>query len=175
MVPHEVDSITVLINKHHVLGAVVGGILTHGANTILSDTTSDAYHHLVDNIKQEEGYKAKPYTDTTGNITVGFGTNISIGVSKEEAEQLLQHRLQVNGKEFAERWKPFSTMPTGVQSALVDLSYNLGVSGVLKFSKMLSDLEAGDYDKAADEILNSKYATEVPSRAKRIADEIRAG
>ena len=86
--------------KSHVAAAVAGALITHAGYTILSDTTSDAYKGLVSNIKQEEGYKAKPYTDTAGNITIGYGTNLSIGISKDEAELLMKHRLQLNGKEL---------------------------------------------------------------------------
>ena len=164
-----------MINKHHVIGAVLGGFLTQGANTILSDTTTEAYHELVNNIKIEEGFNGKPYTDTTGNVTVGYGTNLSIGISKEEAEQLLQHRLQANGKQLEAEWPPFDKLPRGVQAALVDMSYNIGVHELLKFHKMLDALQRKDYGAAADEVLNSEYAKQVPSRAKRIAEEIRKG
>ena len=160
--------------KSHVAAAVAGALITHAGYTILSDTTSDAYKGLVSNIKQEEGYKAKPYTDTAGKTTIGYGTNLSIGISKDEGDLLLKNRLQLNGKELEKKWPPFKMQPEAVQSVLVDMSYNLGVHGLLKFHKMLDAMQNGDYDTAADEIDSSKWAKEVPSRAKRAAKTLRS-
>ena len=70
--------------KSHVAAAVAGALITHAGYTILSDTTTDSYKHLVSTIKQEEDYKSTPYPDTVGNITIGYGTNLSIGISKDE-------------------------------------------------------------------------------------------
>ena len=63
--------------------------------------------------------------------------------------------------------------PEAVQSVLVDMSYNLGVHGLMKFHKMLDAMQNGDYDTAADEIDSSKWADEVPSRAKRASAILR--
>jgi len=51
----------------------------------------------------------------------------------------------------------------------------MGIQKLLKFKKMLAAAEAGDYDKAADEILDSKYAKQVGARATRLAQMMRTG
>ena len=161
--------------KSHAIAAAVAGALIypcriyHPERYDYGQPTRD----LVSTIKQEEDYKSTPYPDTVGNITIGYGTNLSIGISKDEADFLLKHRMDLNGKELEKKWPPFKMQPEAVQSVLVDMSYNLGVHGLLKFHKMLDAMQNGDYDTAADEIDSSKWAAEVPSRAKRASAILR--
>ncbi len=55
------------------------------------------------------------------------------------------------------------------QKVLVMLTFNIGIGGVLGFRKMLMALKDGDYDKAADEMLKSKWSAQVKGRAKELA------
>ena len=52
------------------------------------------------------------------------------------------------------------------------MAYQLGVNGVGNFSKMLNALESGDRETAAIEALDSKWATQTPERAERVANMI---
>ena len=165
----EVDRGHHLKFKSHILAALVGAIATHAGWTILSDTTSDAYHEVVQTIETDEGFRKHIYKDSRGYRTIGFGTNIDLGIDREEGEILLSHRLQKNGKILADKWPAFSKMPEEIQAVLVEMSYQLGPSRVLKFKKMLAALEKGDYKSASKEIQNSKWARETPARAKRAA------
>jgi lysozyme len=61
------------------------------------------------------------------------------------------------------------------QYALIDLCFQLGWVGLKKFKKMLKALTVKDYLTAAAELLDSKYATQTPKRAKRIANLIKTG
>jgi lysozyme len=53
------------------------------------------------------------------------------------------------------------------------MAYQLGPSGVVAFKKMLAALEAGDRIAAAEAALDSKWATQTPNRAQRVAALIR--
>ena len=55
------------------------------------------------------------------------------------------------------------------------MAFNLGIKGLLQFSKMLKALGIGYYDKAAEECLNSRYAKQTGKRARRIAETIKTG
>jgi lysozyme len=55
------------------------------------------------------------------------------------------------------------------------MAFNLGLGRLRKFRKCLAALEAGDYDEAAAEALNSAWAAQVGARAQRIAAMIREG
>jgi len=70
-------------------------------------------------------------------------------------------------------WQRLSEERKGVLFRMV---YQLGYEGVKSFRKMLSALEEGDYGRAADEMLNSKWAREdSPLRAMREATIMRNG
>lgn len=61
------------------------------------------------------------------------------------------------------------------QYALIDMAFNLGIVGLLKFQKMLAAIACGNYEQAADECLNSRYAKITGRRAERVAEVIRHG
>lgn len=156
--------------KQHLIGAVIGAVLTHGAYSILDNTSSDAYHDLVAQIKKDEGFRQHIYEDSRGFRSIGYGTNLELGISPDEGQQLLNSRIQRNGKELEAKWPPFKHLPAKAQELLIEMSYQLGPDGVLKFKKMLDDLEKGDYKSAAAEAKKSEWAKQTPKRAQHASD-----
>lgn len=128
---------------------------------------------LIENIKKSEGFVGIVYKDTLQIDTIGYGTKLPL--SKFEAELILKHRLDGKIKELLQN-KPFvEILSENVQNALFEMAYQLGVSGLLKFKKMWIALEKEDYHKAHLEALDSLWAKQTPSRAKRIANIIKLG
>lgn len=130
---------------------------------------------LIQWIKNDEGLKLHPYLDSLGICTIGYGRNLkSRGITQEEAQYLLLNDIKqckINLSNF--HW--YVNQPPGVRNALVNMCFNLGLSRLLKFKNMIKALENKDYDKAANEALNSKWANQVKNRAARIANVIRDG
>ena len=60
-----------------------------------------------------------------------------------------------------------------MKNILSNMHYNLGLTRLLKFKKMWAALEDNDFNTAADEMLDSRWATQVPNRANRLADRMR--
>ena len=137
-----------------------------------SSTESD-FDKLVSKIKVEEGFSATIYRDTQRIISIGYGTNLREGITKVEGELLLRERLKQAQHGIAEAWKPFKNQTLKIRSALTDMSYQLGVHGVLEFKDMLTALAVKDYRKAAQAAENSKWFRETPNRAKRVISIIR--
>ena len=129
----------------------------------------------IDGLKRDEGFVAKPYKDSEGLLTIGYGTLIEDGITKEEAGLLLRHRLENTMQELESRKPRVRNLPAPLQSALAQMAYNLGVPRLLKFKMMWAALEQGDYALAADEALDSRWATQVGARANRITELIRKG
>ena len=127
---------------------------------------------LVLAIKAEEGFRAKPYTDTTGNLTIGYGLNLSIGITEAEGAYLLIERLKDRERLVRAGLAGFDNLPSDIQDAVLDLAYVVGAEGALEFTDMRTALETGDYEAAAQAVLDSKFATEDPDRARRIAERI---
>lgn len=129
-----------------------------------------AVSRLIELIEQEEGFRSKAYHDTRGVLTIGFGTNLSIGITRDEAEQLAISRLSQTYIHLNNSWPPYDRQPMEVQSALLDMAYQLGVVGVLKFHATLRALEAGDYRLAAHGVRSSAWNHQTPRRAERVAE-----
>lgn len=127
-------------------------------NTILSEM-----------IKREEGYRKDMYKCSMGFRTIGYGYNIDAGMSEEEAEVLLNHRLGKLTDALRVKYDWFHQLNEARQAVVVSMNYQLGEAGFSKFKKMIVALEVGDYKEAAAQSLNSRYATQTPNRAKRQA------
>lgn len=128
-------------------------------------------------LKDHEGKRLWPYDDATGerlipgsmlkgNITIGWGTNLSAGISHEVAIILFNMRYDRAVAECRSAFPWFDTLDDVRQDVIVNLAYNMGVSSLLNFHKMLASIARQDWDEAAYELLNSKWATDV-QKARR--------
>lgn len=126
---------------------------------------------LIESIKHHEGFRGEVYKDTLGFDTVGYGTKMPL--SKEEAEMILESRLKAKIKEL-ETKEPFvNKLPLDKQEILAEMSYQLGVNGVLKFRKMWKALKEFDYETASKEGLDSLWAKQTPNRAKELMSRLK--
>ena len=131
---------------------------------------------LVKDLKRDEGVKLFPYHCTGGKLTIGIGRNLEDrGITVEEAEVLLGNDIDICIGDLVENLPWFTKLSNGRRRALVNMRFNLGMAGLLKFKKMLTALELGAYYAAAAEALDSKWASQVGERAQRIAELIRKG
>ena len=127
---------------------------------------------LSDLIKRHEGLRLKPYTDTTGNITIGYGRNLtSNGITNLEAELMFEHDLAEAEDNIFKVFPHY--IPGRKWMALVDMMFNLGLTRFLTFKKMIAAIEQGDWEQASKEVLDSRYAEQVGQRAVEIAEMIR--
>ena len=123
-----------------------------------------------------ESCKLFPYTDTTGNLTIGIGRNLTTrGISTNEAYEMLDDDIAYFTDKLQNNTEFFNTLDDIRQAAIVDMCFNLGINGFLEFKEMLSALESRDYNKAATEMLNSKWAHQVGERATCLATIIQTG
>ena len=129
---------------------------------------------VMPRLKVQEGFRAMPYRDSEGVLTIGYGTNLEIGITMREGSYLLSERVHLAEIRFSHEWKPYQDMPVDVQVELIDMAYQLGVTGLLGFHDMLKNLALGNYEGAALEAERSAWATETPSRAARAAEVFRS-
>lgn len=124
----------------------------------------------VEDIKNEEGFKGVVYKCTEGFDTIGYGTKLPL--TKEEATLLLEYRL---GKLKSELNSSLYALeaPAEVWDILYNMAYQLGVPGLLKFGKFIKALQNRNYSQASIEMLDSKWASQTPNRAKRLADRMK--
>jgi len=130
---------------------------------------------LIDWIKHHEGYRRYVYKCTAGVQTVAYGRNLeTVGISPEEAEYLLNNDIK-RCVEQLERYIWFTHQPRGVKDALINMCFNMGITRLLGFTRMIAALAMNDYRTAAIEALDSRWAQQVPERAKDVTCMLREG
>ena len=127
-------------------------------------------------LMSDEGFHSTPYTDTADVCTFGYGTNLDVGITPEEALLLLRFRANRARKDAVRLCKHFGfnylCLPLDVACVLVNFVYNVGYTGAKGFRRMFAALAIQDYERAAVELLDSAYADQVGKRAQRLAIRI---
>ena len=126
-------------------------------------------------IRRYEGLSVVPYQCSTGHLTIGYGHNLENGISREAAQFILDEDLQVAIKAVSKHFVWWQKLDEVRQFALVDMCFNMGISKLCTFKKMLFAIEHGNYVAAANEALNSKWAMQVGQRAKELAHMLKTG
>ena len=127
-------------------------------------------------VASDEGFMPIPYRCTSGKLSIGYGTNIQDGITKDEALLLLRHRLGKVSAALESRLPFWARLTDDRRRVLANMGYQLGVGGLMGFKRMIAALERGDYEAAAREMLDSKWAKrDTPGRAKRLAERMRRG
>lgn len=125
---------------------------------------------------QHEGLQLRPYTDASNKLTIGVGRNLDdTGITRDEAMMLLRHDIDRVTQQLDARLPWWRGISAARQNVLISMAFNLGVDGLLGFTRMLSYLQDGDYPAAAEEMLSSKWATQVGNRAVELADMMENG
>lgn len=134
---------------------------------------------LRTDIKNDEGVVLHAYPDSLGYLTIGSGILIDQrkggGIKESENDFILDTRLSqlLNDMDLKLPWLVGKS--DGIQRALCNMAWQLGLNGLLQFTGMLSSIKNGDYPAAAEHALDSLWAKQTPQRAARIAALISEG
>ena len=135
--------------------------------------TTELIEKLKSKIKAEEGLEYKVYTCESGYASVGVGRNLETkGLKLAEIEYMFDNDIDDVFVELDRELPHWKYEPFNVRMVLCDMCFNMGIKGLLGFKLFLEAIEDVDYETAAEELLDSKYATQVPNRAKRNAQLI---
>ena len=134
---------------------------------------------LMHLLEQHEGCEQFAYKDSLGYYTISIGRCIDRrkgkGISKAESLYLLKNDIEAC-KHNLEKMTWYNALDDVRKCVLIELVFNMGMSGVLLFKKMISALKDKDFARAARELLDSKWATQVgKSRRDNIAYRMRHG
>ena len=146
--------------------AAVAAFLAY--QTLYATAAADPIDALLPTLESEEGFEGNVYNDSRSNPSIGYGTLLPL--TKDESLWLARNRLEAKLERLRNRWPPYNDMPDRVKVALLDMSYQEGVHGVLGYTDMLAALARGDWQAAEAAGLDSVWARETPSRARRVTD-----
>jgi lysozyme len=129
---------------------------------------------LAEHLEAEEGKRAELYQDHLGNLTIGIGRALNRNPLNDEEIYFLLLQDMKRAEAVLDRLLPdWNTYDLQRQLALGSMAFQLGGDGLSKFRKMLQAIRADDWQKAADEALDSLWARQTPNRAKRVAEMLR--
>lgn len=134
---------------------------------------------LTDQLRRDEGEVLHAYQDHLGYWTIGVGILIDErkggGLLPEESEFILQNRVRQRREAVAKALPWSKNLDEARLGVLLNMSFQMGVEGLLGFKNTLEQVRQGNYNQAAEMMLLSKWATQTPERAKRLAKQMKTG
>ena len=135
-------------------------------------------------IENDEGCKYEVYLDHLGLPTCGIGhlilesdpeycEPVGTAVSEERVKELFDKDCQVVIDECKILYPNFDTLPEEVQQIIANMMFNMGRPRLSKFKGMKAGVDVRDWNKAADEMVDSRWYRQVTNRAERLVKRMR--
>ena len=134
-------------------------------------------------LKADESLRLKAYKDKYGKWTIGYGhttdedtVDANTVITLHQAEEIFEVDFEQAVTEAKEAVPFFDALDGPRKGAMVNMAFQMGFKGLSAFHGTLAAMDAQDWDQAAKNIMNSKYAKkDSPARAARIAYRVRTG
>ncbi len=111
-----------------------------------------------------------------GYLTIGYGRNLDKkGISPREAAYLLDNDIIDFHNECHDRFTWFSGLNSARKTVIISMALNMGTEGLSKFEKMIEAIDHKEWKMAAEEMMNSKWRTQVGDRARDLAFMMETG
>ena len=124
-------------------------------------------------LKDFEGLVLTAYECSAGYTSIGIGRNLDTrGITEAEAMYLLNNDIDSVYKDLDRHLSIWRSYPIEAQYVFIDLCFNLGIHTLLSFRKTLAFCQLGEWEKAAAELLRSRYARQVGRRAIFNSEEL---
>ncbi len=134
---------------------------------------------LIETLKRHEGVKYYVYKDHLGYETIGVGRclkeGVGLGLTHDEVDYLLMNDINRCLEELDAAFPWFKDLTEIRREAMINLCFNLGLTSLRKFEKALAAMSIHNYEEAADEFLDSRWAKQVGNRATEVTEMIRTG
>ena len=115
---------------------------------------------LIETLKRHEGVKSHAYK--------------GMGLSEDEIDYMLSNDIVRTIKELTEEYPWFRNLDEGARrDGIINMHFNLGRYRFAKFVKAIGHMETENYDKAAAEFLDSRWAKQVKGRSLEVTDMIK--
>ena len=138
---------------------------------------------LQDEIEEDEGFKLEIYLDHLGYATFGIGhlvletepeheQEVDTPVSEDRIKECFEKDIQNVIDDLDRNMDWWKDLPEDLQRVMANMCFNLGITRLLKFKNFLSAMENKDWEKAAVEMIDSRWATQVGARATRLKERV---
>lgn len=136
--------------------------------------------NLVRQLTGDEGRKSQVYRDSLGFWTIGVGRLVDAskpgsGLRDSEMNFMLANDIEDRVQQLTAYLPWFVSLDEARQGVLLNMSFQLGVNGLLGFKNTLELVRQGKFTDAAAGMLQSKWAGQTPERAKRLSDQMATG
>jgi lysozyme len=156
-------------------------------------TAAESYDRqlLEDELGRDEGKRLKAYKDTVGKWTIGIGRNLDDvgaapltrtvadilknGITEAEQDLLFDYDIARTVKDLDRKLPWWRKLDPVRQRVMINMCFNLGITGLCGFVNTLKAIERGDYSDAANRMLQSKWARQVGMRSNRLSEMMRKG
>jgi len=139
---------------------------------------------LREELAEDEGCKFEIYLDHLGLPTFGigalikehdpeYGQPVGTPVSEERVRQRFNLDIAVTIEDCGRLYSDFDELPEEAQLVIANMCFNLGYPRLSKFKGMKAGVDARDWERAADEMVDSRWHDQVPNRAKRLVKRMR--
>ena len=140
---------------------------------------------LREQLKIDEGVKYEIYNDHLGYATFGIGHLVVEGdeehgkpigtpISEERVNSVFDSEFANYVTEAKKVFPNLDTLPEEAQEVIVNMCFNMGAPRLSKFKKFIGGVNSGDWNTAAVEMMDSRWAKQVGVRADRLRDRIKA-
>jgi len=145
---------------------------------------TDTFNEMTEEIKADEGVVNEVYLDHLGLPTVGvghlirehdpeYGLDVGTQVGEERVAELFEADLYTCVAETKLLYPQFEELPAEAQKILCNMMFNMGRPRLSRFHKMKRAIDSSDWKEAANQMLDSKWAKQVPNRANRLIERMK--
>lgn len=139
------------------------------------EMNGDCGDHLAEMIQRHEGFRNVAYQDSLGVWTIGWGHNLQKPLTRRACDLIFEDDLNDALRDCSHAFPWFFDLTVNRRHVLVDMCFNLGLTRLLLFKKMLAAIEAENWVEAAAEMERSLWADQVKGRATELATMMREG
>jgi len=139
---------------------------------------------LCDDLKADEGCVYEIYLDHLGYETFGighlvtkkdpeYGKPVGTSVSDKRVREAFEADITVTLEDCKKLYEDFDELPEEVQLIIANMLFNMGLPRLSKFRGMKAAVDDRDWDRAADEMVDSLWYNQVKTRADRLVQRMR--
>ena len=139
--------------------------------------TEALMNRIKEQLVRHEGLRLRPYRCTADKLTIGIGRNLDdCGISQSEAYVMLINDIMNCEKQLQAKIPDiYNGLDEVRKSVMLNMCFNMGINGLLGFKNTLAFVKAGDWERAANNMLVSKWAKQVGRRAIELSELMRKG